>query len=481
MRARPTLLLAALLVVPSLVVLAPPAAARTTRTLTITTGSAHPAHSFQAFDGDPVKLFDFDGDGVQEIIAQNDNRYVAVFDSTNGALRAELTTTYPGGWGARSINGPEASVMLAGHKTHLIVANSAAFLTDFVFDGVRNGTFTFTKVWERRLGNCHDQPGMDSKPVLADLDKDGDFEILAQTEEVGVYALDRLGYVVWKQCIGGGNGEPGVGDLDNDGWPDAVFCGDGGVCSALDGRTGRYKWSFDVRRHGLDLGSGSMPVGPAVTQLDGRGGADVVVGVRDSHDCQNYTRNHAALFAIAGNGSLLWARRPASAAPLTYTHAIVSDVDGNGQKDVLWSDWNTQGHACGDWEVVGQSHVFRYDAAGTLRWTATTAAFWNDKDLALADIDADGVQEVLATCTSGGHEGVCYLNSRNGTREAFVDAWPWKVTRGPVVEDLWARNTTQWVLPVYAYGNGTSGGALQVYDTGVPFDAAWPHLPYPRL
>jgi hypothetical protein len=225
-----------------------------------------------------------------------------------------------------------------------------------------------------------------------------------------------------------------------------------------------------------------MPVGAGVGQLDGSGGEDLVVGVRDKHDCEDFENNHAWLYAIRGTGSLMWKRQDTSGGnPLTYTHAIIHDVDGNGQKDVLWADWNTQGHKCGNWEVTGPANFYRYDAAGNRRWKVSLGTFWNNKDLALADVDGDGVQEVLANGPNGGHDGIWYLDSRSGARETWISAWPWKVTRGPVVADLWNTGTMQWVIPVGAWGAGTSGGAIMVFDTHQPYNAAWPHMPYPSL
>lgn len=476
-----TAVLASLLLLLPAVALLPSAEAGTTRKLTITTGSAQPRVPFQAFDV-PLKLFDIDGDGDREIIAHNDNRWVYVFDGRTGALLAELTTTYPAGWGARPLNAVEAAVMERGGAAHLVVANSAAYVTDFRFDGVGDGgKFRFTKAWERRLTDCHGNPAMDAKPVLADLDRDGDFEVLAQTEEVGVYALKHTGATMWKRCIGGGNGEPGIGDVDADGWPDVVWASDGGVVTASDGRTGNTRWTFWTGNPQYGLGSASMPVGPSVVQLDGTGGADVLVGARDNSDCENFDNNHATLFAISGGGRLLWRQQDPAANPLAHTHPMVHDVDGDGRRDVLWADWNTQGHKCGAWDVTGPANFYRFDQQGNLKWRVELGTFWNNKDLALADVDGDGVQEVLANGPSGGNDGIWYLNSRTGAKEAFVSTWPWKVTRGPVVADLYGDGTMQWVVPVYAFGSGSSGGAIQVYDTGQRFNSAWPHLPTPEL
>jgi hypothetical protein len=464
----------------------PLAAGATTRTLTITAAIAHPVHPFKAFDGDPPRTFDFNGDGRQEIIAQNDNQYAYVFDSRTGASLAEVTTTFPPGWGARSFNGPEAYT--EGGVAHLVLENSAAYVTSFRFDKAASTAthFVFAKEWERHLDTCHASPGSDAKPVLVDLDRDGHYEIVASTEEVGVYALRAdSGALYWKACIGGGNAEPEVGDLNRDGFPDVVFGSDGGIVTAMNGRTGQTMWAYNILAH-FNLGSASMPVGPAIGQLDGLGGPDVVVGARDSHNATDPSKDHAMLLALSSGGTLLWARQDVNGgAPLTYTHPIIADAASDGQPEVYWADWNTMGHKppwdeSQAWQVTGPAHFYRYDKAGGLVWKQTLSTFWNNKDLALADVDHDGVQEVLATGpNSAGHEGIWYLDSRTGAQESFVDVYPWQVERGPVVADLGGTGTMQWILE--AGPQATSAGpAIQVYDTGVPYNAMWPHVPeYP--
>lgn len=484
---RYTLAAAALVVLPLLLAATSSAAPTTTRALAITTASANPKVAFGAFDGNPPKVFDINGDGILEIIAQNDNQWVYVFDSKTGRLLAQVKTNFPPGWGARSFNGPEVTILTEDGKVHLVLANSAAVLTSYRFDTTTSTKtkFSFVKEWDRRLSDCHSNPGMDSKPVLADLDQDGRFEILAATEEVGLFALRHDGRVFWKRCIGGGNAEPTVGDLNLDGFPDVVFGSDGGIVSALNGRTGATLWSYNVKAN-FNVASGSMPVGAAVGQLDGQAGPDVVVGVRDSHDATNWDNDHALLLALDSGGRLLWGRQDAEANPLTYTHPIIADAEPDGEPEVYWADWNTNGHKPPfdeslAWQVTGPGHFYRYDAAGTLVWRQTLDTWWSNKDLALADVDEDGVQEVFANGPSGGHDGIWYLDGRTGEKEAFVDVHPWKVQREPVVADLWNTGTMQWVVEAAANAASAGGPAILVYDTHARYNAVWPHLPYPTL
>src|SRR5688572_22731538 len=170
---------AAILSIGLLAVWLPPTGdAATSRTLVISNATSGSQVPFQTFDGNPPKVYDIDGDGQLEIIAQNDNQWVYVFDSKTGALLFEAKTKFPPGWGARSFNGPEVSIMNQDGVVRLIVANSAAMITSYRFSHVNgpDSKFVFVMEWERRLNDCYSNPGMDSKPVLVDLDKDGKFE-----------------------------------------------------------------------------------------------------------------------------------------------------------------------------------------------------------------------------------------------------------------------------------------------------------------
>ena len=481
------LVAAALLLAPGAIVLnLPQADAATTRTLAITTGSADPQVAFKTFDSVPLKVFDFNGDGQLEIVAQNDNQWVYIFDSKTGAILAEVTTKFPSGWGARSFNGPEAAVMTGNGAPRLIVMNSAAYLTSFRLD---TATSTPTKLvlvkeWERRLTDCFSNPGSDSKPTLADLDRDGRLEIVATTEESGIYAVRADGSLMWKSCVGGGNADAGVADLNLDGYPDVIFPNDAGQVNAFNGRTGGWLWSVNLRDR-YNLRSGSIPVGPGIGQLDGVGGPDVVVGARDSHDPENFSNNHALLAAISSTGTILWAKQDLQGAPLTYTHPVVVDAAKDGTNEVYWADWNTIGHKGGiapedSWAVTGPAHFYRYDNKGNMVWRQTMSTWWQNKDVPIADVDGDGVQEMLANGPGpNAHDGIWYLDTRTGAKETFVDAYPWKVARAPVVADLWGTGTMQWVMEVGPADSSAGGPGILVYDTHQPYNSAWPHLPYP--
>jgi hypothetical protein len=422
--------------------------------------------AFPRFDGQPTKLFDLDGDGVLEVLLQGDDRAVWVLDVARRRVVARLETSYPEGWdpaanpGLDYKTGVEAVALPDGPV--VVSYNSAAVVTLF-----RPGEGGFTKLWERRLDGCHAGATNSARPVLADLDRDGSPEILAQTEEVGLFAVTMSGAILWQACIPGGNADPAAADVDGDGWVDAVWVADHGAVTLLDGHSRKVAWSFWAGHPRFNLSSASMPVGPAIADLDGRGPLDIVVGARDSHDPVDWSRDHAALFALSGDGNLLWMRQDPEGAPLTYTRPIVRDVDGDGRADVFWADWNNIGHKPPwderlAWRRTGPAHVYRYDADGDLVWRATLDTPSNDKDILLLDIDGDGVPEVLADGPGPEGNGVWALDVATGDRKAFVAVGEWRLSRGVVAGDVLGTGTIQWLVAVDRDGQG----ALAVHDTG---------------
>lgn len=452
-----------------------------TRTDTITEAEANPAAEWKPFDSYPVELFDIDGDGDQEIITLNDNRRVYVLDAENGRMLAELTTRFPDGWTARTINGVEAERMEPGAPASLIAANSAAYITRFDFDDA-NSTATdwkFKKRWEKRLAAHHPNPGMDAKVTLADANGNRKYEIYAQVEEMGLFALKGDGGILWSKNVSGGNAEAVLADWDRDGHLEAFFFSDNGQVRAYHALKGTHEWTFDATQY--MPWPASISRGGAVAQLDD-GRLEVVFCARDGRDDGNLTDNRLGLFVVDNDdadawGDLRWLRRPAWAAPLCYARPVVYDFNGNGKPEIYGMDWNTVGHKPGNWERTGPAHVFSFTREGRELWHTTLDTWWSNKDIAIADLDGDGAKEVLANGPDdAGHDGWWMLSIRNGTKEAFLDVYPWKSTRGPRLGDLDGDGDVDFALPVEGDAGGTEAGegAVQVWHVGTPLGSiAW--------
>lgn len=431
------------------------------------------------FDVAP-KAFDLDGDGLDELVAQGNDTFVYVF-SPQGQVVARLPTTIPGDWYVeRVLNQAEAAVLRPGEPPSLVVTNPAAYVTVWQVDLAlsRPGHIEFRRMWEERMDACFGWPGMDAKPTLADLDGDGELEILVQTEEVGFFALRADGTELWRQCWAGGNSSPVAADLDHDGRPEVVVASDDGLVAALDGRSGDPLWTFDAARF---VRPASISVEPTVADLDADGESEVLFTVRNAPDADPSTwpQAHMAIFAVhrsrvTWQAELVWMRQPDWANPLSYTRLAVLDADGDGRLDIFGMDWNTVGHWPGDWERLGPAHAFRLDADGNDVWVRTLDTWWSNKDIAIADTDADGRLEVVVDAPGpSGHDSLTSLDAESGGTVRAIELPGWQVLRGPVMTDLLHDGRMQAVVPVSPTEGDTTRGVLLVIELDVPYRAPW--------
>ena len=424
------------------------------------------------FDAAP-KVFDLDGNGVAEVIAQGNDTNVYVFDASTGKVLAKLPTTTPANWYVeRVLNPVDAAVLAPGQPASIVVSSHAAYLSVWRLDPAQSDAsrMAFTKSWELRMDECHFDPSADAKPALVDVDGDGTLEIAAQTEESGLYLFGADGKMRWKKCWPGGNANPQAADLDGDGAQELLFASDSGIVSVLAGRTGEPIWTYDA---GQRLWPASISVAPTVAELDGQSPKEVLFTARHagSRDPRDFPKYHMGVFAVHGDpsaekgSSLLWMRQPAWANPLSYTRLVVEDADGDGRADIFGMDWNTIGHKPGNWEPMNRTNLFRLDADGNDVWVRNVTAWWSNKDILVADGDGDGDLDVLANGASLGIDGVYRFSAATGEEEGFLPAAGWKVLRAPQVVDLRNDGGRQVVIPV-ATKEGRERGAILVIDLG---------------
>ena len=447
----------------------PAAMAATSHVTTISNATADETHWMEAFDAPSAALADFDGDGEMEIVAHNDNQYLYVLASQSSRVLAELRPDYPSGWGVRPINSPTVADVDADGKLDIVVVNSAAYVCVFEHEG----GYTFEREWCTRMDR-YDGGGAaaDAGAWVEDVDGDGRMEIFAQTEKVGLFAINHDGSVRWSREKPGGNGEAAVADLDNDGRKEAVFFGDGGEIVALDADDGWTKWSYWASSR---VWPASIPVGGSLGDVDGDGLKEVVFVARDAEHTDDYQKNDFVLFVLDHRGSVQWTKQPTWGQPMSYTHPILEDITGDGVADILLQDWNTMGHKPGNWEQLGPANVFAYNGWGTLLWRTQLTNSWSNDDLALADVDGDGRLEVLAIgFASSGEDGVWYLDARTGAKEGHVGVGSgWTVLRGPVLGDLDGTDRIGWAISVHS---SSRGGAYVVFQTDAACSGiVWAH------
>ena len=263
---------------------------------------------------------DIDGDGDYEIVVVDDYSVMAT------ALHVESGQIVNGWpidvgdyWYAYIIGNPVLADLDGDGDSEIIVAlDEESRESDGLFAIQGDGTF----LWQRRYTT--------EGPIsVADFDRDGDVEIALCGYGPGItrvytFILDHNGQQInrWR---GGSKKGTAIADLDADGEPELVFCTEDSVMAVhVDGST---LWTARVRDTFGD--EGAMSVG----DIDSDGFSEVYVNSYIETDGFAYSLVHA--FDYQGQ------ELPDAGYPKTimgdpsYCPPLIADIDGDGQKELL--------------------------------------------------------------------------------------------------------------------------------------------------
>lgn len=275
----------------------------------------------------------------------------------------------------------------------------------------------------------------------ADLDGDSRPEVVfAQDRSLQVLGRDGALLPGWPVTFGSELREsPALGDLDGDGALEVVVVEEAGNIHVLDaGGRPRPGWP-------LSLGGGESYSAPLLVDLDG-GGLDVVISAYTS----------PGVFAFHADGS------PVPGWPAAGTFSIsrasaTADLDGDGSPEII-----ALSHA-GEVQVV--------DALGRLRFRTARLFDFAISSPAVGDLDGDGRPEIVV----GGdfyspQEGALFALSADGE---VLPGWPLRtgswVRTSPALADLDGDGAQEVIA-------GSSDGwlyALRADGTPVP---GWPYF-----
>lgn len=232
-----------------------------------------------------------------------------------------------------------------------------------------------------------------SKPALADIDLDGQAEILVIGGDADVvppsrlrlYAFEHDGQIKWisedlphmfyLDGVRSSNRQLNsaaitVADLDQDGTPEILAAPDFGP-------SGYHVWDHEgrtlqsVHEPGTSIGDGS-PTRVTVADLDLDGDPEIVVGnVAWSHD-----------------GALLWKRVDNFTQGIASSFPIVANLDDDPYPELV----RTRG---GTSFPDNRGNVVAWNHDGTDLWEVPRDSGFNEAPITIADVDADGFADVL--------------------------------------------------------------------------------------
>ncbi len=294
---------------------------------------------------------ELDGDGKMEVVVGDTRGYLHAFHHDGQPLPGWPIKTGPADANYRILARPALADLTGDGRPEVILALSDGKLYVYGADG------GLLPGWPVSIGDAADTYGnhvFDSSPVVADLDGDGQLEIVVGAYDKHAYAYHANGTLAWTFATGDVVlATPAVGDIDpgRPGLETVIASGDRFIY-LLD-KDGQQIWK---RPTGWIIRSS-----PLVTDIDHDGALELVVG-SDDHK----------VWAWHGDGSLV-AGWPQTTGAAVASSPVAADVDGDGQAEiVVGSDdaklyaWKADGSLVGGWPMDVDYPIKGAPAVGNL-------------------------------------------------------------------------------------------------------------------
>lgn len=344
-----------------------------------------------------LTLADLDGDGIDELLIGINTKFFAI--KGDGSLLIEKTIPGP-------MLYPPAVADLDGDGNLEIVLN-------YGFSTLQNGINVLDHQgnelpgWPKTFGTTL----VNNAPTVADLDDDGNYEIItaqrasATSALIHVYNLDGTYFnenwpydILSVSCF-----TPSVGDIDNDGTKEIIVAGYNTGLFALK-PDATVLPGFPVVAAGVAYSYQS----PMLVDLDGDGDLEIV-GANHGDNSGFYVREHDGSYRAG------W---PVAATGWTYAPPSVADVNGDGTYEIFVGHPNFT-----DGVELPTIYGFKPNADNFEDFPINKIG-GNEGVITIADINDDGVMELIFGSNITDSEGYGFLHAYSVDGSGEIDGFP---------------------------------------------------------
>jgi outer membrane protein assembly factor BamB len=296
-----------------------------------------------------------------------------------------------------------------------------------------------------------------SPPTVADINDDGEFEVIFGSNDGHLYVLDRFGSELWRYTARGPIiNQPAIGDVDGDNVLEIIFGGYyryGGdpYLYVINADDGSLLWEFESTNFNGSFRG--FQASPLLYDITGEGVLDILIGSMDYY-----------FYAFDGpTGSILWKSD-------IFDHFVrastpLADIDNDGQEDIVVVD--------------NHAEVRLYDAKlGTLKWSQDIG-HGVEATPVLSDVDGDNFDEIiLFTIGEGNISGDAVVLNHDGSELWRSSAHTYFYTSptildidGDGLQDIIGGDSNDRTIVAYKGNDGTI-----LWDTPLP-GANWSQAP----
>ncbi len=252
------------------------------------------------------------------------------------------------------------------------------------------------------------EAGFSGAATFADLDSDGDLEVVAGSRDGKVYAWHHDGTAVvgWPVITGSYViTSPAIGNLDVDTEMEVVFSSNDGFLYAVNHDGAALPgWPILADRSIQHAGGPYRQPSPALVDVDGDERLDVVFS----------SNEHMCTYAFNSGGQAIsgWPQAWSGGEFGAYTPAV-GDLDGDGDIEIATGVVHADGSL-----TYNKIYVWNHDGTAVDGWPIIVEDYyWSPfNSIVMADVDADGMGEIVAADAMN-----VYVFEMNGD---MVPGWP---------------------------------------------------------